>query len=96
MNRGWWVFGAGGLFTLKAVEDPPLAHIVNVPGFPAGPTLCGLGRFGPDDPGGAWGPSLDHLGGDSKMRSAQPCRACVSVLTRGGTAMIHTDPGERP
>ena len=40
MNRGWWVFGAGGLFTLKAVEDPPLAHIC--------PGRAGIARRGPE------------------------------------------------
>lgn len=54
---GYWVFASGGLIDSKAVETPPLMHVVNLPGQCEalnGGTLCGWARFKEGCAGGAW------------------------------------------
>jgi hypothetical protein len=86
---GYWVFANGGLFDSRAVESPPLYHVVNLPGQNQaldGGTLCGWQRFKPECAGGAWRPEAT---GDVERGSAdigggsdhpQVCPRCADAL----------------
>jgi hypothetical protein len=91
MSGGYWVFGWGRLVDGRAAEEPPLFHVVNLPGqndeFDGG-TLCGQVRFKDGAPGGLWRPNATSYveRGDAAVGAGgdnpQVCPRCADEMVR--------------